>query len=427
MNNKMWLVVAREYRTNVQKKSFWISILLGPLFFGVLITIQILSATMAPEVEKKVILVDRSGQVAGTISEVLAANKFKNGKQEFQVDVVAPAVDTTAQYTALGRQVGGQEVFGFLLVGDSLESSGTFRFYTRNVGNEMALDKIDDAVEKALVGVRLRNQNVNLTHEQLEMITKGVRLATYKVNDKGNATQKSIGGTLIAAVVFTLILMMTILTYGIAALRSILEEKSSRIIEVLLSSVTPFQLMMGKIVGACLVGLTQVAIYALAGTAASAYGLSSGPPGLARDIVASFSPMMMVYFLIYFLLGFFLFVSMFAAVGSLVNSEQEAQHMQTPVMFALIIPIYAMFFFINNPDSTLARIVSFIPIFTPTVMMMRIAVLTPPLWEIALSIVVLFLATLAVVWIVSRIFRIGILMYGKRPSLPEILRWVKAG
>jgi ABC-2 type transport system permease protein len=146
-----------------------------------------------------------------------------------------------------------------------------------------------------------------------------------------------------------------------------------------------------------------------------------------KDVMTSFNPLLMLYFVIFFLLGFFLFLSLFAAVGSMVNSEQEAHSMQTPVMFSLIIPLYATFFFINNPDSTLSRVVSLIPLFTPMVMMMRISILTPPFWEIALSIVLTLVTIIGVIWVVSRIFRVGILMYGKRPNLPEIVRWVRTG
>jgi ABC-2 type transport system permease protein len=427
MNSKIWLVVQREYREHVTKKAFWIGLLLGPLFFAGLITLQVLSATMSPDEEKKLAVVDRSGRIATAFAERLSNEKFKNGKPEFVIEMVPPAADSTGQYSSLNKQVAARELYGYLVFGDSLEAKGNYRFYTRNIGNEPVRDKLNAAVGEALIGARLKDQQIALTKAQLEKITQGIRLDTFKVTKEGEAEKKSLVGTIIAAVVLILLLSMTILSYGVTALRSILEEKSSRIIEVLLSSMSPFQLLMGKILGACLVGLTQVGFYVVSGALFSTYSLASAPPGLMKEVMSSFTPVLLLYFLVYFLLGFFLFLSIFAAVGSMVNSEQEAHSMQTPVMFALIIPIYATFFFINNPDSTLARVVSFIPIFTPMVMMMRISILTPPFWEIALSIVLTLATIIGVIWIVSRIFRVGILMYGKRPNLPEIVRWVRTG
>jgi ABC-2 type transport system permease protein len=310
-------------------------------------------------------------------------------------------------------------------VGEDVEAKGAFRFYTRNVGAETVMDKIEDAIEKSLIGFRLGKQNVSLTSEQLQKIIRRARLDSFKVDPEGKTSRRDFGGVYVASIVFAMILLMTIITFGVTALRGILEEKSSRIIEVLLSSMTPFELLAGKVVGVCLVGLTQILAYVVTGAALALY--TSGSTGFANDVMSAFTPSVVGFFLVYYLLGVFLFLSMFVAVGSMVNTEQEAQHFQQPIIWALVIPIYATFFFINNPDSLIARLASFIPFFTPMVMLMRISVLTPPWWEIGLSIAIMAVTTVGVVWVVSRIFRVGILMYGKRPNVPEIVRWVRTG
>lgn len=426
MSGKVWLVVGREYREHVAKKSFWIGLAVGPIFFAGIFALQYLAFKMAPDVQKSVAIVDHSGRIFDATAAALAADSLKNGQPEFIVSAVAPEPDSAAQVTALNQRVAAEELYGYLLVGENVEARGAFRFYTRNVGNALATDKIESAVNKALVGVRLVNRNISLTQQDLETVTKGASLVTYKVTKEGKATRRDFGGTYIAAFIFAMILLMSIITYGVTALRGILEEKSSRIIEVLLSSVTPFELMMGKIIGISLVGLTQIGTYAVTGGALSLYGLSAPSTGMLGRIMAAFTPATMAFFVLYFLLGFVLFLAVFAAIGSMVNSEQEAQHMQQPVVWALVIPMYATFFFINSPDALLTRIVSLFPFFTPMVMLMRITVMTPPWWEIALSVVIMLATIVGVIWVVARIFRVGILMYGKRPSLPEIARWVKS-
>ena len=223
-----------------------------------------------------------------------------------------------------------------------------------------------------------------------------------------------------------MLLYFSLLFYGIAMMRGILEEKSSRVMEVLLGSLSPQQLMTGKILGIGAVGLTQVGIYAVTAGLLRLYMMASAVElryAAALD-VASFSKM--AYFIVFFVLGYFLYTSLFAAVGSVCNSEQEAQNLQAPLTIFLVIPLVANLFLMENADSTAAIIFSLIPFFSPMVMFMRIMFLTPPFWQIALSILLL-LATIYIFFKgVAKVFRIGILMYGKRPTVPEILRWARS-
>jgi len=203
----------------------------------------------------------------------------------------------------------------------------------------------------------------------------------------------------------------------------VLEEKTSRVFEVLLSSVRPMELMAGKILGVAAVGLTQFAIWFVMFSAAGGYISMAA----AKFELGSLSvpPSLLVYFAIFFVLGYLLFSSMYAAVGAASNSDQEAQQMQLLILPFILVPIISMNMVIRNPSGAAAQGMSLFPLFTPILMFMRICVEAPPFPEIALSIALLALTTMGMMWLCGRIYRVGILMYGKRPTLPELVRWIQ--
>jgi ABC-2 type transport system permease protein len=256
--------------------------------------------------------------------------------------------------------------------------------------------------------------------EETDEISKRVSLQTFKVSEK-EIREGGFRSDFVTAFVFALLLYMTILLYGVSVQRSVLEDKSSRIVEVILSAARPFHLMLGKIIGVGGVGLTQYAIWTVVAVLGTVYfkGMS---PDLAN---VSLAPLMLVFFVIYFVLGYLLFAAIYAAIGAMVNSEQEAQQAQWPVTSLLIIPIILMQLVVKESDSTASIVLSLIPFFTPILMLMRITLSPPPAWQLALSVILLIGSILVMAAVAARIFRVGILMYGKRPSLPEILRWVR--
>lgn len=424
---RIWLVARREYKEHVGKKSFWISLIVPPLLFTFVILLQIASFKARPEETRNLVLVDNSGKLGNEIAADLGDDTFKSGRNQFQVEMRPPEADTTALMADLNRRISQKEIFGYLLIGPELEAPGAYRLFLRNIGDAITTDKVEDALRRAVIGARLTDRQLTITRADLDSITKRVPLTTLKVDEKGKVSRGAFMLVWISTFVFLMFMFMPIIAYGVTALRSVLEEKSSRIIEVLLSSLTPFQLFSGKILGLALVGLTQVGAYVLSSLLFSAYSRSMAPAGMLKDIGAVITPTILGLFLIYFLLGFLLFLTIFTAIGSMVNNEQEATHMQQPVIMLLVIPMYAVFFFISNPDSTLARVMSMVPVVSPMIMMMRIMALMPPWWEIALSIVLITATIFGVAWAAARIFRIGVLMYGKRPTLPEIIKWVKTG
>jgi ABC-2 type transport system permease protein len=417
------MVIRREYLERVRKKSFW----LGTLFFPLLLLGVIFFLITLTNVEelRKIALVDATGKLGGSFQAKLSEEKLKNGKPAFQVESMPLQGDLEATRKALEPRVNSGELYAVLTAGDDVDAEGNFRFYARSVGNLDVQRTLQRALREAVIGLRLERSNLTLEREKLEKLLAPIELESFQVAAGGQTKKKGFWDAYVGTYTFVMILYMAMLLYGVAVMRGILEEKSNRIMEVLLGSLSPDQLMTGKILGIGLVGLTQMAIYAAAAGVARLYIAASPMATQYAGAADAVSLVKMCYFLIFFLLGYFLYTSLFAAVGAVCNSEQEAQNLQTPVVMCLAIPMAATIFFVGNPDSTAATVISMIPLFTPMVMFMRISVLTPPFWQIALSIVLLLAANYVFFKAVGRIFRIGVLMYGKRPTVPEILRWAR--
>jgi ABC-2 type transport system permease protein len=224
------------------------------------------------------------------------------------------------------------------------------------------------------------------------------------------------------AYVLFFLMYMVVLLYGMNVARSIIEEKTSRVFEVLLSTIRPSEMLAGKILGVGSVGLTQVAVWMVAAFLATASPLAAL---LSAAVAISISAAQIVFFIVYFVLGFLLYSSVAAALGAMTNSEQELQQLNMFLMLPLFFCMLMLPVVISNPNSVLARIVSLIPFCTPLLMNFRVSLSMPQPWEIGLSIVLMIATIFAVLWVASRIYRVGILMYGKKPNLPELLRWLK--
>jgi ABC-2 type transport system permease protein len=228
----------------------------------------------------------------------------------------------------------------------------------------------------------------------------------------------------VATLVMVMVMYVTVLLYGINVMRSILEEKTSRIMEVMLSTASSKEMMAGKILGVGAVGLTQVGIWAAAAAGFAGYAVVTS--GMVKTLKAVMNPMLLIYFVVFFLLGYVLYSTLCAAVGSMVNSDQEAQQMQFLVMMPMILAVIFITNIFTHPDSSIAVFGSLFPFTAPLVMFARIAISgDTPVWQIGLSIGLMIATIYAMVWLCARIYRVGILMYGKKPNLPEILKWIK--
>ena len=218
-------------------------------------------------------------------------------------------------------------------------------------------------------------------------------------------------------------LYITVLFYGIFVMRGVIEEKQSRIVEVLISSVRPTQMMLGKLLGIGLVGLTQIGIWALSTGLLSLFGATMFASQGAK--VPNIPISLLVYFVVYFVLGFFLYATLYAMVGAIVSSEEDAQQVQFPVTMLIVMPMMLFGMVMSNPSSTSSILLAMMPFFAPTLMMLRIAVINPPVWQVILSMLIMVVTILGCVWVAAKIYRVGILMYGKRPSIAELGKWLR--
>ena len=420
------MVMRREYLDRVKKKSFWIGIFVGPLLIGGLIGISILMVSVKTQDQRGLVIVDTSGELAPAVVESLAKHKLNDGRPSFAAEIAKSTGGEKESLKEYGERIRSQDLFGLIWIGKDPEAEGALKFYGRNTSEIFTTETIKGALKDAIVSRRLQRSKLNLDRDTLDKLTAGVDLDTFEVTKEGGAQKKGFVEAYLGTFIFVIILFMSILLYGIAMLRGILEEKSNRIIEVLLGSLTPEQLMTGKILGIGLVGLTQMAIYVPTFGVIRLIMAAKASGADLSGIQSMLSMSRLAYFIVFFLLGYFLYTALFAAVGSVCNTEQEAQNLQQPITMLLMLPYICTFFFVTHPDHPAAVVLSFIPFFTPMIMFMRISVLTPPFWQIALSIVLTAATILLIFRATAKIFRIGILMYGKRPTVPEIFRWARS-
>jgi ABC-2 type transport system permease protein len=275
-----------------------------------------------------------------------------------------------------------------------------------------------------------RIQRSGLNAEQVQKMVRQINLNTYRVK-AGGEEEKDPGFSFAIAYFLGFFIYIAMFIYGAMVMRSVIEEKTSRVVESVVSSIKPFQLMAGKIFGVGAVGLTQFLIWALAMGLLSLYGLQfaamfvSDPAKLQDLNLPTISFGTLGFFVLFFVLGYFLYSILYAGVGAMVNSDQEGQQFAIPIGLFIVVPILMMTYIITNPSSQTAVIMSLVPFFAPIIMLARIAVETPPFWQIAACLVLMVATILGLIWVVGRIYRIGILMYGKRPTLPEIIKWIK--
>jgi ABC-2 type transport system permease protein len=423
--NKILAVLKREYLTRVKKKSFVIFTILGPVLMALLMGLPSVMMMLSPSVQQQLALVDLHGGFAGPLEEALSESTLDDGRSRYLLEKVDPGEEgPTAARQELNQRVLDGTLDAYLVVEQEFDEEDGIRYFARNISfNEQ--QRMDNALYKTALDLRLADSDSGLDRDELRHLTRGIEMSVVEVAEGGEEQVQSEGARVVSFAVnyiFIFLFYMMFVLWGVAIMRGVIEEKSSRIIEVLLSSVTPFQLMMGKVVGISLVGLTQMTVYALSGVGFLLYGSSQGTLG---PLLEGLSPAMFGYMILFYVLGYFLYATLYAAVGAVCNTEQEAQQAQTPVILLLIIPLSTVFFFINNPTSMVAQVVSLIPFFTPFIMMVRINTVTPAFWQIALSIVLLIGANVGMIWLVGKIFRVGILMYGKRPGPMEILRWLR--
>ena len=431
--NKILLVIQREYLTRIQKKSFWIASLLGPILITAIYAVPIWLAMQDKEV-KRIEVVDESGlfQTADLVDKEVEFKLVNKPVAELKSNFAKEG------YTALVH-----------LPKDILTNGKDLKIYSEKNLSLSLKSSIERVIEKKVRAVLMKEAGI--ASEVYEKTQIDVGSETVTVSDTGDETSSSSGGAMILAGVMGMLLYITLLLYGSQVMNGVIEEKSNRIIEVIISSIKPYQLMLGKILGVGMVGLTQFLLWivltiGLSQVASKFYQTSpiqqkmeqvkKADPKVAKElndaspmaevtkvIESTNIPLVVGGFLFYFLFGYLLYSSLFAAIGSAVESATEAQQFTFIVMLPIIAAFMMAQFTMQDPDSTMAFWASMIPFTSPINMMVRLPYGVPA-WELATSMILLVLGFLACSWISARIYRIGILMYGKKVTVKEMAKWL---
>ncbi len=423
---KMQLIIAREFMERVRKKSFIIATLLTPLFTIGLMVAPTLFMLYGTSDQKQVVVVDRSGLVAERLSntaEVMFVDQSQLSKRE--------------ACRIYGEDSG---LFGVLYIGEEIEARDSVQLITNESSSVMIEEVISQQLNSIVEREKLRSHDIENLEEILASVATNIELSTYENNGTGeeeSMESTSSGISYILGLLLGMMLYMLLILYGQMVLTSVVEEKSSRVIDVMVTSSTPFQIMMGKIFGIALVAVTQIAIWALLIIAASKFlvpALFSDSVVVANDMMLAsimgtltdtgYIAMLFGCLLLFVVGGFLLYAALYAAAGSAVDSVQEGQQYNTIIMMPIILSIIVMMSVFNDPNSPLAFWASIIPFTSPIVMIARIP-FGIPAWEIVASLIVLYITFVLVTWLAARIFRIGIFMHGKRPSWHELWMWLK--
>lgn len=418
---KIWLVIKREYITRVKTKGFVFATVGVPLLFAGIMVLSIVMATRQTDRTLKLAIVDDAGGLGTPVGQNLAREKLDNGKPRFEITKTLDRPQSGSRVREeLRAQVNGGQLDGYLVIPKDIAS---VEFHTKNASDFMLYGPVESAVNHAVIARRLSDRGVRL--DNVAEVMKGIDLKVIKVTQQGEAEDK--GQTFVTGLILGMLLYMTLIMYGVFTMRSVLEEKTTRIVEVLVSAVRPFQLLLGKIIGIAGVGFTQYLIWITTGLLLATYGgavAASVRPGASFPHVHVPSSLI-IYLAVYFVLGYFLYAALYAAVGAASSNEQDAQQLQMVVTLPLVFGFIMYQAVLRDPNSTMSFVLSEIPFFSPILMVLRMAAQTPPFWQIALSIFILAVTTLGVIYFSSRVYRVGILMYGKRPSVVEIFRWLR--
>jgi len=413
-------VIRREYVENVRRKSFIVTTIVVPVLMAAFFVIPVLFALIEPDKQYRVAVVDQTGELAPDLAAALA-DTLRDGSRKYLLETVEARGDNFE--AARAGRVGAlqkDEVDIVIAIPAGVFSEGKVAYITREERNYNVLERFQDVLTDVVLKRRLTAEG--LDYDRVRVLTSAIEVEMNQLTQEGSVQKKHFLGEYGVVFVFVMILYTAILSWGMTIAKSIVEEKGSRIVEVLLSSLSARDLMVGKLVGVGLAGLTQLALWTVMGLALTG---SAAPAVMAQIGPIDIPPIAFVYFVLFFVLGFMLFASMFMVIGAISSTEQDAQQMQAIVTLPMIIPLMSLMLFMQNPNSGIAVAMSLIPVFTPLLMLARIILLMPPFWQIGLGLALMVVSIYFAVTFAARVFRVGILMHGKRPSLREIIHWYR--
>ncbi len=411
---KKILTIAKwEYLEKLKTKAFIISLIITPL---IIIGFSILPTLLSNKEElrtKAIGVVDPSGEYFNQLNSELRKYTIDNGQPNYiLLNLTTEGKTTDELKTEADKKVLENKVEGYLLIKYGNTDSMSIEYRSENFGSFRDLGRFEEKINKIRIDNELLKKGID--PEVASVIQNNVELQQIKIEKSGKEGKQDFLVVFFSAFIFILLLMMMVIYSGQLLVRSLIEEKSNRLIEILISSCTPEELLTGKILGLSALGLTQIIIWSFIGI--SLVGGALVPPEAFENIL----PM-----LVYFILGFLFYTTIFVGIGSIVNTEQEAQQMTTYISLILVMPIVIAVSAIQNPDTMIVKVFSYIPLTIPSIMLLRFKVAPVPVSDIIITLAILILSILITLKIAAKIFRIGILSYGKRPTINELIRWTK--
>jgi ABC-2 type transport system permease protein len=428
----VWIIAGREYFERIRTRGFMITTILIPVIMGGFIFGSFfLGSRTAPEIHIAVVSSDtqlaldlqtelerqqRQKEASARENDENAVTPTQSKEQpNIIVDAIDPGPNTRAN---LDKDFEADDIDGYLWITPAATPGArpTFLYTPRSSSERSVKGLLSTAMEKVLIREQLTHRGI--VASDAETMLQPVQIVAAQ--GPGHEDHES---AVISVSVLFFVMYLVIMLYGMNVARSIIEEKSSRIFEVMLATIRPEAMMAGKIIGVGAVGLTQVGIWLAAALTLAGASIAVHLGGNTFHV--SLTANQIVFFFVYFILGYLFYASIAAALGAMTNSEQELQQLNMFLVLPLLFCFFMLGTLISAPDSTLARVLALVPPFTPLMMYFRVSLGQPKAWEIVLSLVLTSASIIGIVWITSRIYRIGVLMYGKRPNLPEILRWLK--
>ncbi len=451
---KFLAVMKREYLYRVRSKMFVFMTILGPVMLFVFTIVPgLLFSIKAGDTRLAIVDLTEGRKLSKPVHDALLAedeDDFKtdtestsgvlNANARDRVQKTARALrgsfvieDTNVNGRSLAEikqelnaRIGKNELDAYLVLPpDILKSSETNpTYYGRNVGDVITREQIERRLNGAIT--RRRFVENGLKEEQIDELSRPVDLESHPINEKGEEGVKDSGAGFALVFIVAFLIYITVLLYGQVILGSVVEEKETKIAEILFSSVRSFTLMIGKLVGVSLVAVTQLGIWTIAFAALSIYGVNAlAARGYDEITIPHLPPSFFVYFFLFFVVGYFIYATIYALIGSMVTTAQEGAQLAMPVVFILVAGLYMGFPIIRSPNSAFAFWASMFPLFSPITMVVRIVSQTPPTWQIILALILGAGTALLLLWLASRIYRVGMLMYGKKATIPEVVRWVR--
>ncbi|MCH7771088.1 MAG: ABC transporter permease [Bacteroidetes bacterium] len=411
--NKILTIAKWEYLEKVKTKTFIISLIITPLIIIMFSLLPTLLTQKEDQRIKVIGVVDTSGIYFHKLTDELDQYKLDDNQPNYILLNLADKKKTLEQLkTEADKNIIDNEIEGFLFILNGGTDSLEVEYRSENLGSFKDLRRFEEKINRIRIQNELNARGIDPS--LAELVQSNIEIEQIKIEKSGEEGKQNFLVVFFSAFIFIILLTMMIIYSGQLLVRSLIEEKSNRLIEILISSCTSEQLLTGKILGLGALGLTQIFIWSLIGIAL--VGGAVIPPAAFDNILIM---------LVYFIVGFIFYTTIFVGIGSIVTTEQEAQQMTTYISLILIMPVVVAMPAIQNPDSIMVRVMSYIPLTIPSIMLLRFKIAPVPLIDIIITLFIMFVSTIVTLKIAAKIFRIGILSYGKKPTIKELIHWLK--